>query len=153
MALDLLAYGSNGLTDVVGANLQGFVPPHDEPNLLGLLMGEKPDISSTPLFPFIVDFGESEKFGPPIPSAVFEALPFRLSSEKRGMEKGWSGSTPFSRTRSHLHLEQNLLIFLVSLCLDLFSELNDGLELGVVLLSLYIVYVIGKGGAGSEGWH
>jgi hypothetical protein len=49
------------------------------------------------------------------------------------------------------HLEQNLLILLVGLCFNLFSELDDGLELGVVLLSLFIVYVIGKGGAGSEG--
>ena len=37
------------------------------------------------------------------------------------------------------HLEQNLLIFLVGLCFNLFSELDDGLELGVVLLSLLCV--------------
>jgi hypothetical protein len=83
-------------------------------------MGEEPNIPSTPLFPFIVDFGESEKFGPPTQSALFSNS-FDVSSEK--------GS----------HLEQNLLIFLVGLCLDLFSELDDGLELGVVLLSLLCV--------------
>jgi hypothetical protein len=40
----------------------------------------------------------------------------------------------------------------VGLCFNLFSELDDGLELGVVLLSLFVVYVMGMGGAGSEGY-
>jgi hypothetical protein len=59
-----------------------------------------------------------------------------------------SESAPFGYLRLHLHLEQDLFILLVSLCLDLFSELDDGLELGVVLFSLFVLYVIHRGWSG-----
>jgi len=54
---------------MVGADLQGLIPPHHKSDLLALLMGKKPNIASTPLFPLIVNFGESEQLGPPTPSA------------------------------------------------------------------------------------
>jgi len=78
------------LTDMVGANLQSLIPPHDESNLLGFLVGEKPNISSSPLFPFIVNLGESEKFGPPIISAL-SLHPLRFSSAEEVQSR--KGST------------------------------------------------------------
>jgi hypothetical protein len=39
---------------------------------------------------------------------------------------------------ANVHLEKNLIILLSSLGLDLLSELDDRLELGVVLLGLWM---------------
>jgi hypothetical protein len=54
------------LTDVVGTDLEGLVPPHDETNLLVVLVGEKTDISSSSLFPLELRLREPEQLGPPV---------------------------------------------------------------------------------------
>lgn len=51
---------------VVGTDFEGLVPPHDQTDLLGLLVGQKTDITSSSLLPLEIRFREPEKLGPPI---------------------------------------------------------------------------------------
>lgn len=53
------------LTDVVGTDLQGFIPSHDQSDLLCLLVLEQPDIAGTALLPVEIRLDESEQLGPP----------------------------------------------------------------------------------------
>jgi hypothetical protein len=75
------------LTDVVGTDLEGLVPPHDETDLFVVLVGEKTDISSSSLFPLELRLREPEQLGPPV-----------LSAGGRG-EAGWVRRLPRRRNR------------------------------------------------------
>jgi hypothetical protein len=55
---------------MVGANFQGFIPPHDKADLLVVLVGQKSNISCTTLFPLEIGFVESEELGSPISPAT-----------------------------------------------------------------------------------
>lgn len=62
---DHLSPKKTKLTDVVGTDLESFVPPHDETDLFVVLVGEKTDISSSSLFPLKLRLREPEQLGPP----------------------------------------------------------------------------------------
>lgn len=84
---------------MVGADLEGLVTPHHHTNQLGLLVLQQPQITGTPLLPFVGIRHESEQLGP--------------------------------------HLEDDILVLLVGADVDLFSQLDDGLVVRVVVFVLW----------------
>ena len=57
------------LTDVVGADLEGLVPSHDQTGLARLLVLEQADVARAPLLPLKVVLEESEELCAPGVSA------------------------------------------------------------------------------------
>jgi hypothetical protein len=59
---------------VVGADLQGLIPTHDETGLLVLLVLEQTDITSTTLLPLLALAVELEKLGTHLEGLLLELL-------------------------------------------------------------------------------
>jgi hypothetical protein len=57
---------------MVGADLEGFIASHDEPDFVRLLVGEQADVTRTTLFPFFRRCFESEQFGTPERTGIRE---------------------------------------------------------------------------------
>lgn len=117
---------------MVGTDLEGLVPPHDEADLLVVLVSEKTDISRSSLFPLELGFREPEEFGPPISSALRAKTTVRWESDT----DRWGRADGEEDKRNHAHFEKDLIILFSSLGFYLLSELDDRLKLGVVLLGL-----------------
>lgn len=54
------------LTDVVRADFQSLVASHHQPDLLGVLVCEETNVTSSPLFPFSGISVESEELSAPL---------------------------------------------------------------------------------------
>jgi hypothetical protein len=57
--------GEARLTQVVGAHLEGLIPPHDESDFLRLLVSEQADVAGTALLPLELVLGEPEQLSAP----------------------------------------------------------------------------------------
>ena len=100
------------LTGVVGTDLQSLVATHNKADLLALLVSEKTNFTGSALLPLEIVLCETEELGTP------EIL---LDLDRWVIE-------------SDVHLEECLLVLLVSLGLDLLGELVNGLEVDIGLL-------------------
>ena len=101
-------------------------------------MGKEPNISSSPLFPFIVDLGESEKFGPPNISAL-SLHPLRFSSAEEVQSR--KGSTDIlNRTSS-----SSSWVFASTCSVSLTTGSNWGSCSSVCMVCMSLI----DGGAGS----
>ena len=88
------------LTEMVGADFQGLVPPHDESRLAIFLMFQQSNVTSSSFFPLAALAVELEKLGP--------------------------------------HLEDLFLGLLIGLGLNGFGEANDGYEIHIRLILLWV---------------
>lgn len=86
------------LTQVVGADFESLITPHDNSDQLCLLVLQQPQIPGTSLLPLVGIGDESEQLGS--------------------------------------HLEDDILVLLVGADVDLFSQLDDGLIVRVVVFFL-----------------